>query len=215
MVWELHGIKMGKKNWKDILKTIKKIDKEGNVIWRNYFGGSNNDRSYDAIETSEGGYILIGASESNDFDISKNSGSYDIWVVKLSKFGDLEWEKSYGGAEIDKGVSIVKNIENSYTILGNTNSQVIKGAPSKGMNDYIMIKLDSEGNTISKIRHGGSDFDFAKDNKSSITAYVSDLEWLLLPPTLPVITISFAPVISSFPSKTKNDPNPPIGLEVF
>lgn len=140
-----------------------KIDKEGNVIWRNYFGGSNNDRSYDAIETSEGGYILIGASESNDFDISKNNGSYDIWVVKLSKFGDLEWEKSYGGAEIDKGVSIVKNIENSYTILGNTNSQVIKGAPSKGMNDYIMIKLDSEGNTISKIRHGGSDFDFAKD----------------------------------------------------
>ena len=140
-----------------------KIDKEGNIIWRNYFGGSNNDRSYDAKETSDGGYILVGASESNDFDISKNSGSYDIWVVKLSKFGDLEWEKSYGGTGIDKGVAIVNNIENSYTILGNTNSQYIKGTISKGMNDFIMIKLDSKGNTISKIRHGSSDFDFAKD----------------------------------------------------
>ena len=140
-----------------------KIDKEGNIIWRNYFGGSNNDRSYDAKETSDGGYILVGASESNDFDITKNNGSYDIWVVKLSKFGDLEWEKSYGGTGIDKGVAIVNNIENSYTILGNTNSQYIEGTISKGMNDFIMIKLDSEGNTISEIRHGSSDFDFAKD----------------------------------------------------
>ena len=140
-----------------------KIDERGNVIWRNYYGGSNNDRSYDAKQTKDGGYILIGASESNDFDITENNGSYDIWVVKLSKFGDLEWEKSYGGTGIDKGVAIVDNIENSYTILGNTNSQFIKGTISKGMNDFIMIKLDSEGNTISEIRHGSSDFDFAKD----------------------------------------------------
>ena len=140
-----------------------KIDQKGNVIWRNYFGGSNNDRSYDAIETADGGYILLGTSESNDFDISKNNGSYDIWVVKISRFGDLEWEKSYGATGIDKGIAIIKNIENSYTILGNTNSQLITGVSSKGMNDYLIIKLDSEGNTISKIRYGGSDFDFAKD----------------------------------------------------
>ena len=94
-----------------------KIDQKGNVIWRNYFGGSNNDRSYDAIETADGGYILLGTSESNDFDISKNNGSYDIWVVKISRFGDLEWEKSYGATGIDKGIAIIKNIENSYTIL--------------------------------------------------------------------------------------------------
>ncbi|MBL29945.1 MAG: hypothetical protein CMC81_01695 [Flavobacteriaceae bacterium] len=139
-----------------------KTDNDGNIIWRNYFGGSNNDRSYDAVETSDGGYILIGTSESDDFDISNPRGSYDIWLVRLTKSGEMVWEKSYGGNGIDKGIVILNNIENSFTILGNTNSEMT-GVESKGGNDYVIIKLDLDGNTINKIRHGGSDFDFAQD----------------------------------------------------
>ena len=44
-------------------------------VWETNFGGSSGDYGYSVQQTSDGGYILVGASESNDFDISKNSGS--------------------------------------------------------------------------------------------------------------------------------------------
>ncbi len=86
-----------------------------------------------------------------------------MWVVRLSSYGDLLWEKSFGGSAIDEGVIIIKNQENNYTILGNTNSQKIEGVKTQGMNDFLLIKLDSSGNIISKIRLGSSQFDYAKD----------------------------------------------------
>ena len=51
------------------------LDSNGNKIWRNYFGGSNNDRSYDAVQANDGGFLLTGASESFDFDITDDKGS--------------------------------------------------------------------------------------------------------------------------------------------
>ena len=65
------------------------------------FGGTNNDRSYDSIETAEGDFILVGSSESSDNDISSPKGSYDIWVVKLTSKGDFLWERSYGGSKYE------------------------------------------------------------------------------------------------------------------
>ena len=140
-----------------------KVNIDGDIVWRKYFGGTNNDRSYDAIETEDGGFILVGTSESQDVEISNPYGSYDMWVIRLSSFGDLLWEKSFGGSAIDEGVVIIKNQENNYTILGNTNSQKIEGVKTQGMNDFLLIKLDSSGNVISKMRLGSSQFDYAKD----------------------------------------------------
>tara|TARA_B100000686_G_C16806734_1_gene991664 strand:+ start:10882 stop:12213 length:1332 start_codon:yes stop_codon:yes gene_type:complete len=140
-----------------------KVTMNGEVIWRQYFGGTNNDRSYSSVETLDGGFIVVGTSESRDFDISNPNGSYDLWVIKLSKFGELIWEKSFGGIAIDEGVAIIKKADNTYTILGNTNSNEIEGMKNQGMNDYFLVNLDLEGNTISKIRHGSSQFDYAKD----------------------------------------------------
>ena len=50
---------------------------------------------------------------------------------------------------------------------------------------------------------------------SSIKASVSALEEDPLPPNLPIITISASLEISKLLSNKKNDPKPPMGLEVF
>ena len=60
-----------------------KLDSEGNLQWRRYFGGTSNDRSYDAIETQDGNFVVVGSSESQDVDVSNPKGGYDIWVVKI------------------------------------------------------------------------------------------------------------------------------------
>ena len=140
-----------------------KVDMNGEIIWRRYFGGSNNDRSYDAIETSDGGFILVGTSESQDVEKTISFGSYDIWVIKISSSGNLIWEKSYGGSAIDEGVKIIKSQDDNYMIIGNTNSKIIEGVNTIGNNDFLMIKINSSGTLLNMFRHGSSEFDYAKD----------------------------------------------------
>lgn len=143
-----------------------KVNIDGEIIWRKYFGGSNNDRSFDSIETEDGGFILVGTTESHDIDISNSFGSYDIWIIRLTSSGELLWEKSLGGSAIDEGLVIIRN-NHSYTILANTNSPMIEGFKTQGMSDYLLIQLNSSGKILSKVRYGSSEFDYAKDLKQT------------------------------------------------
>ena len=74
------------------------------------------------VEANDGGFVLAGYSESNDFDITDNHGSYDYWVVKINNVGELVWKKSYGGSEIDQAYGIVKTNNNTYLVAGISNS---------------------------------------------------------------------------------------------
>jgi len=47
-----------------------KLDAQGNLQWRKYFGGSSNDRSHAVVQSNDGGFVLSGFTESADFDIS-------------------------------------------------------------------------------------------------------------------------------------------------
>jgi hypothetical protein len=66
-----------------------KLDANGDMMWRRYFGGTNNDRAYQILEAEDGGILMVGASESNDFDITDPRGSYDFWAVRIDSSGGL------------------------------------------------------------------------------------------------------------------------------
>jgi len=145
-----------------------KLDVNGNIEWRNYFGGTNNDRSYDAVQANDGGFIVTGFSESNDFDVSNSNGSYDYWVLKLNNSGELLWEKSLGGSEIDQARSVVKTDDNAYIIAGNSFSTDGDNSNNYGSSDFLLVKLSDAGETLWSKNYGGSLFDFATSiNKSS------------------------------------------------
>ena len=139
-----------------------KIDLEGNILWRKYFGGTNNDRSYDSIETAKGDFIIVGSSESNDNDISFPKGSYDIWVIKLSSNGDFLWERSYGGSKYETANSIIQSLDNKIYILGNTLSNDKDVSFQIGNSDFWLLTLDSNGNLLGEQTFGGSNFDMGK-----------------------------------------------------
>lgn len=149
-----------------------KIDLKGNILWRKYFGGTNNDRSYDSIETAEGDFILVGSSESSDNDISSPKGSYDIWVVKLTATGDFLWERSYGGSKYETANSIIQSSDNKIHILGSTLSNDKDISFQMGSSDFWLLTLDLDGNLLSEQTFGGSNFDKGKkieiDNKDNI-----------------------------------------------
>lgn len=149
-----------------------KIDLEGNILWRKYFGGTNNDRSYDSIETAKGDFIIVGSSESNDNDISFPKGSYDIWVIKLSSNGDFLWERSYGGSKYETANSIIQSLDNKIYILGSTLSNDKDVSFQIGNSDFWLLTLDSNGNLLSEQTFGGSNFDMGKkieiDNRDNL-----------------------------------------------
>ncbi len=138
-----------------------KLDENGNLEWRRYFGGSNNDRAYDVVQSADDGFLIAGTSESEDFDISKPNGSYDYWLVKLSKAGKLLWEKSYGGSEIDDCYRILPVENNNFLLIGNTFSLTGSGIVNKGYSDIWILKIDAQGQIVWQKTYGGSAFDSA------------------------------------------------------
>jgi hypothetical protein len=139
-----------------------KIDEEGSVQWRGYFGGTNNDRAHGVVQTNDGGFVMAGFTESDDFDISNTNGSYDFWVVKVDAFGNLIWEQSFGGEGIEVSYDIAKTADNGFVVVGNTFSTNGDILLNHGESDMWMIKLDEEGNLIWEQTYGGSQFDLAQ-----------------------------------------------------
>ncbi|WP_422858317.1 hypothetical protein ACOKFD_13025 [Flagellimonas sp. S174] len=139
-----------------------RLDANGDLIWRRYFGGTNNDRSFGVVEANDGGLVMVGASESDDFDISNSKGSYDFWVVKVSAKGEMLWEKSFGGTGIDKAYAVVKTQDNAYAVVGNTFSVDTDISKNNGESDVWLIKVSDSGDLLWEKTFGGTAFDAAR-----------------------------------------------------
>lgn len=138
-----------------------KLDANGNFQWYRYFGGMLNDRINDIVEANDGGLILVGSSESTNFDVMHNKGSYDFWVIKLAADGKLQWKENYGGSGIDQATSICKTGNNSYLIAGRTNSTDGDVSKALGSFDAWIIHINDHGHLIWNKSFGGAEFDNA------------------------------------------------------
>lgn len=139
-----------------------KLDRDGNLEWRRYFGGTNNDRAHAVVEAHSGGFIMAGFSESDDFDISDTRGSYDFWVIKIGTDGELVWERSFGGSGIEISYDIARTKDQAYVVVGNTFSSDIDVSINQGESDVWLIKIDDSGTLLWERTYGGSDFDGAR-----------------------------------------------------
>ncbi|MCE2613712.1 hypothetical protein LVD13_12075 [Flavobacteriaceae bacterium D16] len=151
-----------------------KIDASGNLEWRSYYGGTNNDRAHAVVEADDGGFVMAGFSESEDFDISQSRGSYDFWVVKITMTGELVWERSFGGTGIEIAYDIAKTDNNSYLITGHTFSTDQDIASHNGEADSWLIHVNDQGDLIWENTYGGSLFDAAQS-----VANISDNQILI------------------------------------
>lgn len=139
-----------------------KLNSNGVKQWSNYFGGSFTDTAYDAIQTEDNGYIIVGSSDSNDVDITNNRGTYDFWIIKISATGSLVWEKSLGGSEIDEAHAISKSADGNYLIAGDTRSSDLNISQNNGAADLWVIKITPEGTLLWEKSLGGSNFDVGR-----------------------------------------------------
>lgn len=133
-------------NHGDVDGWVVKIGNTGILEWQKTYGGSLAELFYSLLPASDGGYVVLGHSRSSDGDVTVNYGEADLWAVKVSNTGTLQWQKSYGGTGADFSFSI-KNSNGGYCILGYSASNDTNVAgPNHGSNDGIIFKLDSNGN---------------------------------------------------------------------
>lgn len=111
---------------------IIKMDESGEIEWQKCLGGSGYDGANAIVQTSDGGYMVAGHSNSNDGDVSGNHSGYDYWIVKLDAFGNLVWQKSLGGYGEDSASSI------DQTSDGDISLQDIPGRMPEEISPEIM-----------------------------------------------------------------------------
>ena len=138
-----------------------KLDKDGEKIWSNVYGGKKDDIGVKTIETFNGDLVTVGSTD------SFGSGNSDIYIVKTDSLGRHDWSKTFGGLGEDNGVDIIDTKDSNKVILGNTNSY------GKGSSDIWIMKLDNQGDTIWDTKYGGSGFDIANSMlMTSDTCYI-------------------------------------------
>ena len=139
-----------------------KITQTGDVVWSRFYGGSFTDNPAGVLETASNNLIIVGGSDSNDVDITNNKGSYDFWVVKSTKDGDIIWEKSFGGSEIDEARGIVSSGDGNHVIVGDTRSNEQDVSLNNGAADIWFVKISDDGEVLWNSSIGGSNFDVGR-----------------------------------------------------
>jgi hypothetical protein len=112
---------------------VVKIDSFGNKQWDKRFGGVDDDGLHALCQTYDQGYLLGGFSGSdNDGDKSQpGRGGGDYWVVKIDSLGNKQWDRRFGGADVDNLWCLGQASDSGY-ILGGYSQSGIGGDKTAG-----------------------------------------------------------------------------------
>src|SRR5213595_2134941 len=91
-------------------------------VWQQSLGGWSYDGATKIFMADDGGYIIVGTTNSNNGNVSGNHGLSDVWVVKLDASGAFQWQHCYGGNKVDAAVSAVQMSDGKIFVLASTNS---------------------------------------------------------------------------------------------
>lgn len=129
---------------------VVKIGANGNKLWDQVFGGSGADVSFDAIQLSNGTFVIGGhsASDASGNKTTSLRGGWDYWVVAIDADGNKLWEQAYGSDGSDLSHSMVATSDGGFAIAGASASDVSgeKSEPSRGGYDLWLVKADAAGN---------------------------------------------------------------------
>ncbi len=123
-----------------------KITSTGALTWEKSFGGTGVDVANAIQQTTDGGYIVAGYSDATNGDVTGNHGFTDFWVVKINSSGVITWQKSLGGTDEDRAMSVVQAADGGYVVVGQTQTNNNGDVSGKhALIDAWVVKLNSSG----------------------------------------------------------------------
>ena len=110
-----------------------KTNSQGDSLWTRSYGGNQSDRGNDILADDQGGFILLGSTE------SQGNGGKDIWLLKVDENGNEQWNNTYGNGSNDIGQSIVRSLDGGFLIRyiiesygeGNTSVGLLRLGPNR------------------------------------------------------------------------------------
>ncbi len=138
------------------------------IQWDKTFGGNNYEQFNIVKQTSDGGYISGGWSQSpvsgskSQPNWDPSNGTPDYWIVKTDALGVKQWDKRFGGTNWETFGSLQQTADGGYIIGGYSSSSANgdKSQTSRGLIDYWIVKLDAAGIQQWDARFGGSANDY-------------------------------------------------------
>jgi hypothetical protein len=121
------------------------------VEWERTFGGMGGEVAYSVQQTSDGGYILVGVTN------SYGAGNEDIWLVKTDRQGYLLWNRTFGGELREEAQAVQQTMDGGYILAGYTSTFGVANS------DFWMVKTDGSGKTEWSRTFGGRGYEAVYD----------------------------------------------------
>lgn len=148
------------------------------IEWQKCVGGTNDDWAYSILQTSDGGYIAVGGTSSQDGDFTLNHGydgarghqGLDAWVIKFDSSGNLQWQECLGGTGDEQLSCIIETNDGGFIAAGYTTSfdgdvsgqhGGISPSIEYPCSDAWIVKLGADGKIEWQKCFGGESFDYA------------------------------------------------------
>ena len=138
---------------------IVKLDASGSIEWEKTYGGTNTEYINSILQIADNDYVFVGHTYSNDGDVTQNQGNCDAWIVKINAIGTIEWQKTYGGSEVDFLYTIQQSPDGGYLTCGQTESSNGNVTTNRGLTDSWVLKLNAIGGIEWNKTYGGSNDD--------------------------------------------------------
>jgi hypothetical protein len=151
---------------------VVRTDTNGTRLWDKSFGGTSVEFLRDADQTTDGGFILGGNSNSgesgNKSSMLQGNGTFnlgDFWVVRLDAAGEKLWDRSFGGTNDDVLFAVRETSDGGYILGGFSLSQASgnKASTNYGLHDFWVVRLNSTGDKLWDHTFGGTNSDILYD----------------------------------------------------
>ncbi len=133
-------------NWGDVNAWVLRVDSQGNVIWENSYGGSQTDQADDVVQTSDGGFLVVGSTYS--------FGGFPAWVLRLNQAGGIVWQRAYNSTMNESGASsIAATSDGGFVIAGEYRSDITS---SQTYSQLWLFKIDGSGSLLWQKAYSGT-----------------------------------------------------------
>ncbi|MGE5574514.1 MAG: hypothetical protein ACM3UL_00110, partial [Ignavibacteria bacterium] len=118
--------------------SLLKLDANGNAQWNRTYGGPRTERVNYVIQTSDGGYLTSGRT--NSF----GNGGYDMMLLKTNADGNMQWNSTFGKIQDETCYGVAQTTDGGYIALGSNSSTFFVNGT--GSVDVFLVKTDASGN---------------------------------------------------------------------